>query len=336
MKIYVDLDHVDITEYTGIESGEYNTQKINFIFTPEYKDLVKVAIFGCKLDTEEPKFYKIYLSDDSCYLPQEVTATSDVISIGVYAFDVDNGELKLRYSPTPVKTIVYEGSFREEAENSSSPTPTEIEQIMSRIISLEELTSDLDTRVEALESKSCDLDTLKNDVEQLKVDIVNLDERLDVVEGDLADTYSKAEVDTLLGTKVDTTTFNASQEAQDEKINYAELIISQLPKVTGEGNNISLSPTLKGKLEIGYKGDTKQDTLTGKNKLPSKFGYTNTINETTLTIDDEGIITISGTNGSGAHILFELDNTYTIQSGDYFHMGNDIATTNVSSSFFSC
>ena len=30
MKIYVDLDHVDITEYTQIESGEYNTNKINF------------------------------------------------------------------------------------------------------------------------------------------------------------------------------------------------------------------------------------------------------------------------------------------------------------------
>ena len=50
MKIYVDLDHVDITEYTQIESGEYNTNKINFIFTPEYKDLVKVAIFESSLN----------------------------------------------------------------------------------------------------------------------------------------------------------------------------------------------------------------------------------------------------------------------------------------------
>ena len=267
MKIYVDLDHVDITEYTQIESGEYNTNKINFIFTPEYKDLVKVAIFGSKLDTEEPKFYKIYLSDDSCYLPSEVTSASDVISIGVYAFNVENGELKLRYSPTPVKTIVYEGSFREEAENSSSPTPTEIEQIMSRIISLEEITSDLNTRVEALENKACDLDSIKEDVETLKSDVESISGRLDTaesdiddLEGDIANTYSKTEVDTLLGNKVDTTTFNSSQAAQDEKINYAELILSQLPKVTGEGNNISLSPTLKGKLEVdSLSGDTIQE-----------------------------------------------------------------------------
>lgn len=269
MKIYVDLDHVDITEYTQIESGEYNTNKINFIFTPEYKDLVKVAIFGCKLDTDEPKFYKIYLSDDSCYLPSEVTSASDVISIGVYAFNVDNGELKLRYSPTPVKTIVYEGSFREEAENASSPTPTEIEQIMSRIISLEDITSDLNTRVEALENKACDVDSIKEDVETLKSDIENISGRLDTVEsdiddleGDIANTYSKTEVDTLLGSKVDTTTYESSQAAQDEKIAKAELILSQLPKVTGEGTNFSLSPTIEYDLEVGYKGDTIQATTT--------------------------------------------------------------------------
>lgn len=224
MKIYVDLDHVDITEYTQIESGEYNTNKINFIFTPEYKDLVKVAIFGCKLDTDEPKFYKIYLSDDSCYLPSEVTSASDVISIGVYAFNVDNGELKLRYSPTPVKTIVYEGSFREEAENSSSPTPTEIEQIMSRIISLEEITQDLNTRVETLENKACDVDSIKERVTDLETEVDSLDTRLttaegdiDDLEGDIANTYSKSEVDTLLGNKVDTTTYTNGQAAQDEK-----------------------------------------------------------------------------------------------------------------------
>lgn len=272
MKIYVDLDHVDITEYTGIESGEYNTNKINFIFTPEYKDLVKVAIFGCKLDTDEPKFYKIYLSDDSCYVPSEVVATPDVISIGVYAFNVDNGELKLRYSPTPVKTIVYEGSFREEAENSSSPTPTEIEQIMSRIISLEEITSDLNTRVETLENKACDLDTLKSDVAELKDDVENISGRLDTVEsdiddleGDIANTYSKSEVDTLLESKVDTTTYESSQAAQDEKIAKAELILSQLPKVTGEGTNFSLSPTIEYDLEVGYKGDTEQKSYEGYN-----------------------------------------------------------------------
>ena len=277
MKIYVDLDHVDITEYTQIESGEYNTNKINFIFTPEYKDLVKVAIFGCKLDTDEPKFYKIYLSDDSCYLPQEVTSTSDVISIGVYAFNVVGGELKLRYSPTPVKTIVYEGSFREEAENSSSPTPTEIEQIMSRIISLEELTSDLNTRVETLENKACDLDSIKTRVDKLEDDVENISGRVDTIEsdiddleGDIANTYSKTEVDTLLGSKVDTSTFTESQNAQDEKIAKAELILSQLPKVTGEGTNFSLSPTIEYDLEVGsLLGDTSQEgTPTPETPIP--------------------------------------------------------------------
>ena len=327
MKIYVDLDHVDITEYTQIESGEYNTNKINFIFTPEYKDLVKVAIFGCKLDTDEPKFYKIYLSDDSCYLPSEVTTTSDVISIGVYAFNVENGELKLRYSPTPVKTIVYEGSFREEAENSSSPTPTEIEQIMSRIISLEELTSDLNTRVEALENKACDLDSIKEDVDELKNDVQSISGRLDTVEsdiddleGDIANTYSKTEVDTLLGSKVDTTTFESSQAAQDEKIAKAELILSQLPKVTGEGTNISLSPTIEYDLEVGYKGDTSQNTLNGYNLLDlsqivsnENHGITATCNNTT------GEIILNGTSNGTAVISFIID----LKSGQTVSISNN-------------
>lgn len=329
MKIYVDLDHVDITEYTGIESGEYNTQKINFIFTPEYKDLVKVAIFGCKLDTDEPKFYKIYLSDDSCYLPQEVTSASDVISIGVYAFNVENGELKLRYSPTPVKTIVYEGSFREEAENSSSPTPTEIEQIMSRIISLEEITSDLNTRVETLENKACDLDSIKEDVETLKSDVENISGRLDTaesdideLEGDIANTYSKTEVNTLLENKVDTTTFNSSQAAQDEKIAKAELILSQLPTVTGEGTNFSLSPTIEYDLEVGYKGDTTQNTLTGKNKLSPAEVFTNTTNGITYTSNGKGGYTVKGTStGNADSNTYDIDD-YTIQNGDYLHFFN--------------
>ena len=267
MKIYVDLDHVDITEYTQIESGEYNTNKINFIFTPEYKDLVKVAIFGCKLDTEEPKFYKVYLTDDSCYIPSEVLEISDVITIGCYGYKASGETLNLRYSPTPVKVIVYEGSFREGAENSSPLTPTEVEQIMSRIATLDDEVDDLDGRVTVLEGKSCDLDTLKSDVERLKTDVVDLDDRLDTaesdideLEGDIANTYSKTEVNTLLESKVDTTTFNSSQAAQDEKIAKAELILSQLPKVTGEGTNISLSPTIEYDLEVeSYKGDTSQD-----------------------------------------------------------------------------
>ena len=318
MKIYVDLDHVDITEYTQIESGEYNTNKINFIFTPEYKDLVKVAIFGCKLDTDEPKFYKIYLSDDSCYLPSEVTATSDVISIGVYAFNVENGELKLRYSPTPVKTIVYEGSFREEAENASSPTPTEVEQIMSRIISLEEITSDLNTRVEALENKACDLDSIKEDVAELKDDVESISGRVDTIEsdiddleGDIANTYSKTEVDTLLGNKVDTSTFNSSQAAQDEKIAKAELILSQLPKVPGEGTNFSLSPTIEYDLEVGYKGDTKQNTLTGKNLYPNGTS-TQTIGGITFTPQINGSIKLQGTSNYANYYVAGGDNNYVV------------------------
>lgn len=47
---------------------------------------------------------------------------------------------------------------------------------------------------------------------------------------------------------------------------YEKELVGVLPKVTGEGTNISLSPTIEYDLEVeSYKGDTTQNTLTGKN-----------------------------------------------------------------------
>ena len=333
MKIYVDLDHVDITEYTQIESGEYNTNKINFIFTPEYKDLVKVAIFGCKLDTEEPKFYKVYLTDDSCYIPSEVLEISDVITIGCYGYKASGETLNLRYSPTPVKVIVYEGSFREGAENSSPLTPTEVEQIMSRIATLDDEVDDLDDRVTVLEGKACDVDSIKERVTDLEVDVDTINNKIDIIEldiddleGDIANTYSKTEVDTLLGAKVDTTTFNSSQAAQDEKIAKAELILSQLPKVTGEGTNISLSPTIEYDLEVGsLKGDTTQNTTNGYQLFNINAPITLEHAGITATCNNEsGEISLSGTASGNAFIQFEID----LKSGNTVSIGNNNPTTN--------
>ena len=325
MKIYVDLDHVDITEYTGIESGEYNTNKINFIFTPEYKDLVKVAIFGCKLDTEEPKFYKLYLTDDSCYIPPEVLEISDVITIGCYGYKASGETLNLRYSPTPVKVIVYEGSFREGAENSSPLTPTEVEQIMSRIATLDDEVDDLDGRVTVLEGKSCDLDGLKSDVDRLKTDVNDLDSRLDEVEGDIADTYSKEEVNTLLGAKVDTTTYNSGQAAQDNRIQDLETIISQWPTVTDTGTGITLNPTIQYKMDLELKGNSSQNgtptpespvninVVTGENSIV--ICGKNLLNFSIL--ESGGINTTTGLNEGGATYIRTSDYIQVVPSSTF-------------------
>ena len=325
MKIYVDLDHVDITEYTQIESGEYNTNKINFIFTPEYKDLVKVAIFGCKLDTEEPKFYKVYLTDDSCYIPPEVLEISDVITIGCYGYKASGETLNLRYSPTPVKVIVYEGSFKEGAENSSPLTPTEVEQIMSRIATLDDEVDDLDGRVTVLEGKACDVDSIRERVTDLEVDVDTINNKIDIIEsdideleGDIANTYSKTEVDTLLEAKVDTTTYNSGQAAQDSNINDLLGLVEGFPRTDyAEGSNISLANTLKWKLEYEdnkvVKGNTSQNTLTGKNLLNISTG-TDT-NETSSLINNE--LTLTSNNIWGYYSIIvntTIGETYTIST----------------------
>ena len=337
MKIYVDLDHVDITEYTQIESGEYNTNKINFIFTPEYKDLVKVAIFGCKLDTEEPKFYKVYLTDDSCYIPPEVLEISDVITIGCYGYKASGETLNLRYSPTPVKVIVYEGSFREGAENSSPLTPTEVEQIMSRIATLDDEVDDLDGRVTVLEGKACDVDSIRERVTDLEVDVDTINNKIDIIEsdideleGDIANTYSKEEVNTLVEAKVDTTTYNSGQAAQDSNINDLLGLVEGFPRTNyAEGSNISLANTLKWKLEYEdnkvVKGNTSQNTLNGYQLLNLRDSVTldNAGIEATCNYNT-GEITLNGTATGNSFIAFNVD----FKVGDIISIANNNPTTN--------
>ena len=63
-----------------------------------------------------------------------------------------------------------------------------------------------------------------------------------------------------------------SQDAQDTQISnlqeendYLTSIINQLPKVTGEGTDLTLNNTLNAKLDLDLKGNTTQYTTTGKN-----------------------------------------------------------------------
>ena len=46
-----------------------------------------------------------------------------------------------------------------------------------------------------------------------------------------------------------------------------ESIYQSMPKVSGSGTSLSLSPTLKGLMQSTLKGNTSQESTTGKNKL---------------------------------------------------------------------
>ena len=142
MKLKINTNNVIVTELEQVESGEYNVTSCEFIFTDEFNGLTKKAVFT----GEDGTAYLQTIVDNKCSIPSEILATSQVVQIGVYAYAVENEELILRYSPEPTNFSIHEGSYKE-AQNSTPPTPSEVEQLQAQITSnknnIEEIQSDV-------------------------------------------------------------------------------------------------------------------------------------------------------------------------------------------------
>ena len=129
MNIKVTKNTITIEENKIVNQGEYNVTSCIFLFSEEYENLIKKAIF-----TRSGKSYLVYIEDDKCKIPNEVLKEDGIIEIGVYAYILDeNEELELRYSPTPVKKYIEAGSYKENAENSEPVTPTDKEQMEQKL-----------------------------------------------------------------------------------------------------------------------------------------------------------------------------------------------------------
>lgn len=124
MKINVTENKVSMKEEQILNENEYNIHKIQFDFSSEYTDdLVKVALFSIDNHT-----YKKIISNNECDIPPEVLTQRGYSILGVYAYKTEQDTLVLRYSPSPTKISVYDGSYKADAENSEPITPSEIEQ----------------------------------------------------------------------------------------------------------------------------------------------------------------------------------------------------------------
>lgn len=124
MKINVTGNKVSIKEKQILNENEYNIHRIQFDFSSEYTDdLVKVALFSIDNHT-----YKKIISNNECDIPPEVLTQRGYSILGVYAYKTEQDTLVLRYSPSPTRIYVYNGSYKADAENSEPITPSEIEQ----------------------------------------------------------------------------------------------------------------------------------------------------------------------------------------------------------------
>ena len=123
MKVYVTKNQVSLDDKYIVNKGEYKANELEFEFTEEYSnDLVKKAIFVDDIHKIEQA-----IINNKCNIPYEVL-NSDNFELRVFAYEVENEELILRYSPT--YTIVYlrEGSYIGNTGSGEEITPTQYEQ----------------------------------------------------------------------------------------------------------------------------------------------------------------------------------------------------------------
>jgi hypothetical protein len=153
MEFQVNTNQVILRQQDQVESGEYNVTECNFTFSSEFDGLTKKAVFT----GEDGTAYLQTIVDNKCSIPSEILEISQVVEIGVYAYDVENEELVLRYSPEPTQFYIHQGSYKE-AQNSTPPTPSEIEQLQAQIT-----------------TNANDIDTLETDVGNIQGDIANIE-----------------------------------------------------------------------------------------------------------------------------------------------------------------
>lgn len=126
MKLIVNPHKIEIVK-EPVNEKEVNITKCEFEFADEItNEFTKEAYFTFKGTT-----YKVIILNNECDIPNEVLVEKGQVEIGVVAFKVDND--LIRYNPSPAYFNTWAGSLKENAENSSAPTPSELEQLESII-----------------------------------------------------------------------------------------------------------------------------------------------------------------------------------------------------------
>lgn len=136
MQIIVNPHTLELNKTVDVNSGEYNIQECEFVFSSEYEGLTKMAIFS----NEENSFQTI-ITNETCIIPAEILQTEGTIGLGVYGYEVNGDNLVKRYSPKPVFFNVELGSYQL-AQEAVDPSADIIAQILAQ---LETLSNDIST-----------------------------------------------------------------------------------------------------------------------------------------------------------------------------------------------
>lgn len=179
MKIEVNKNYVKFNTNEKVNKKEFKATPLEFTFSKEYENLTCKAIFSKipKTSDEDVTFYQQAIVDGECFIPYEVLdGEVEGILIGVYGYEVEDNELKVRYSPEPKNLWLLEGSYYEGASTPEEITPSQFEQY----------TSYLNSQVSLINEKIEELDRINIETERLsdgvRISVTNSDGETTIAE----------------------------------------------------------------------------------------------------------------------------------------------------------
>ena len=97
-------------------------------------------------------------------------------------------------------------------------------------------------------------------------------------------------------------------------ISNLQMLENALPHVTETGESVTLNDTAKYSMQVNLKGNTQQDSTTGKNKL----GFNASGTETSVNYNfDNSELTLNGTTDGSGQIAITSTQPITLQAGTY-------------------
>lgn len=296
MEFIIDTNNVKLLEETQVESGEYNVTECNFTFSSEYEGLTKKAVFT----GENGIAYLETIVDNNCMIPSEILATSQVVQIGVYGYDVDGNELLLRYSPEPTQFYIHQGSYKE-AQNTTPPTPSEVEQLQAQIT-----------------QNANDIDTLEGNVADVKQDIVDIKAEQLVQNQDISNLQTTKADKSEIPTKVSQLTNDSGyiDNTVDNLVNYTKSSDLSAVATSGSYNDLLNKPFIPTKTSeiINDSGYITKDV----SDLANYYKKTETYNKTEIDSKISSVYKYKGTVATYA----DLPST-DLTIGDVYNVESD-------------
>lgn len=237
MKIRVKTHEIKITDIEDYNRGEYNIQECEFEFDKEYTGLSKIAVFSNDTET-----INITIVNDRCIVPSEMLEAEGIVTLGVYAYEVEDDELKLRYSPKPICFNVEEGSYKE-GDQPTPPAPSVVEQLQQQITnnannisSLQDLTA---SQGEQIETNTNDISEIKSEQTTQNNKIQANTEEIESINGIIPTLAKKTEIPTKVSQlendsnyATETEMSNAINEEKTERENADIELQSQIDAIT--------------------------------------------------------------------------------------------------------